>query len=252
MKKTVIVIIIQLAIIAVAFVSGNWPANRHSPLTTNSQPKVMTPDEKYAILKKLSVEVQISYFDKYLGTPVYVDHLADGVKEFIYVDPEFYVQAVTDSHDKVLSYAIVSRSKNFNPTFEMESLFRVSLNKTPFSEWITDKFFELPQSCFRFLGANDPFYYFEQNYFGRPGEYLSYMVGVNNVARFDGIPGTTDDPEGLGQMDWIDCGIVEQTGRERLTPNTFTVLGRDIEKDLKQRSGVFFGPSNIQLQTLNE
>lgn len=249
MKKTII-IIIQLAIIAVAFVSGNWFANRRNSVTIDPQLKTMTPDEKYGVLNKLSVEVQISYFDKYLGTPVYIDHLADGVKEFIYVDPDFYTQAIADDHDKVLSYSIVSRSKNFNPTFEMESLFSVSLNKTPFSEWIIDKKF--PQSCFRFLGANDPFYYFEQNYFGRPGDYLTYMVGVNNVALFDGIPGTADDPKGLGQMDWIDCGIVEQTDREKLTPNTFVVLGVDIEKDLKKRSSIFFGPDNIQLQALNE
>lgn len=253
MKKTSI-IIIQLAIIAVAFISGNWFANRRNTMTTNSQPKGITTYEKYQILKKLSVGVQISYFDKHLGAPTYVNQLDTGKKEYVYTDKDFFVGVVTDPHDKVLSYTIISRNHDFNPSFGIKGLFDVSLNKTVFSEWITDKFFEFPHGCYRFLGAHDPLYYFEKNYFGNPGKYLTYLVGVNNAANFDGIPATTDDPESpFGQMGWINCEVVEQTDRERLTPNTFVVLGMDVKtEDLEKSAGVYFGPSNIQLRTLNE
>lgn len=253
MKKAIIVIT-QLAIIAVAFASGSWFANRRNSVTIDPQLKTMTPDEKYEILNKLSVEVQISYFDKYLGVPTYVNQLDMGKKEYVYADKDFFVGAITDPHDKVLSYAVTSRNSNFNPSFGTEGLFDVSLNKTVFSEWITDKFFELPLGCYRYLGAHDPLYYFEENYFGNPGDYLTYMVGVNNVASFDGIPSTADDPEfPFGQRGWTNCEIIEQTDRERFTPNTFVVLGMDVQtEDLEKSAGVYFGPSNIQLRTLNE
>lgn len=254
MKKIGVIIIIQLTIIVAAFVAGNWFVNRRNSATTNPQLKTMTPDEKYEILNKLSVEVKISYFDKHLGPPIYVNQLDTGKKEYVYTDKDFFVGAITDPHDKVLSYAIISRNHDFNPSFGIEGLFDVSLNKTVFSEWITDKFFELPHGCFRFLGAHDPLYYFEKNYFGNPGKYLTYLVGINNAAYFDGIPGITDDPESpFGQRGWTNCEIVEQTDRERLTPNTFVVLGMDVQtEDLEKSTGVYFGPSNIQLRTLNE
>jgi len=252
MKKTVIVIIIQLTIIAVAFVSGNWFANRYSPLAMNSQPKVMTTDEKYAILKKLSVEVQISYFDKHLGIPTYINSLDDGEKEYVYIDEDFFAGAVTDSHDKVLSYAIISRNLDFNPSFRMEGLFDVSLNKTVFSEWITDNFFEYPHGCFRYLGAHDPLYYFEKNYFGNPGNYLTHLVGINNSAYYKDIPSADDSGPEIS-LGWVDCGLIDQADRGSLSPNTFVVLGMDVKtENLEKGQGVYFGPSNIQLRTLNE
>lgn len=270
-KTTLISISLALLILVVSV--KTWDLNskvarlmRQDTSTETTQPSpASTPEfveapernkeEKYEVLGKLSVEVQINYFIKLLGSPLYINPVEGDkdLKEHVFVDEDFYVQAITNANDKVLSYAVVSRKKDFNPTFEMPTMFSVSLNKTPFSKWLIDGNFRL---CYRFLGAHDPVYYFEESYFGNPGHYLTYLVGINNSAPFEDLPREyEDDPLYIGDLGSIDCNRVDQNDRERITPNTFIVRGilLDIkEEDLKDGPGVWFGPDNIQLRTLNE
>lgn len=287
-KFNLIVIILTLLLIA-AFVKI-WELNskvtrlmkRDTPTEATKLPPISTPElvetpernlasipefveapkrnkeEKYEALKKLSVEVQINYFTKLLGSPLYINPVEGNkdLKEYVFVDDDFYVQTITNTNDKVYSYAIVSRKKDFNPTFEMSNLFKVSLNKTPFSEWLIGK--DLPLNCYRFIGAHDPIYYFEEHYFGNPGLYLTYLVGINNSASYDGIPRPED--ESFVHFGSIDCESTRQKDREEITPNTFIVrsdlFGGRIgikEGDFDEKGpGVWYGPDNIQLRTLNE
>lgn len=252
----------------------NTPSETASPSSTktpestivsslNSPDFVEAPErnreEKYEVLNKLSVQVQINYFTNLLGSPYYINSVENHeAKEHVYVDEDYYVQAITNLNDKVYSYAITSRKKDFNPTFDMSNLFKVSLNKTPFTEWRVDPYREYPLSCYFFLGAHDPIYYFEYEYFGNPGLYHSYLVGVNNSAKFDGLPNSSE-----GEMrPWgtADCEKVNQDDRRNMTPNTIIVrntlmeaeLGIDNEVLGKKGPGVWYGPNNIQLRTFNE
>ncbi|MBU1327288.1 hypothetical protein KKB64_05120 [Patescibacteria group bacterium] len=220
---------------------------------------------KYAILNKLSPEVQISYFIHLLGEPVYKNILNEKdyiylkkiskdiiVNEYIFVDIDYYVQAITDEYDKVISYAITSRKKDFTPTFKMEGLFDISLNKTPINELSAKS---TNKECYRFLGAHDPAYYFEKTYFGNPGNYLTYLVGVSNIAWSNkGIPEYFDekDPYG-GWQGTIDCDKVSENYRTTAFPNTFIVWTDSIPTNEEGEPSLsFFGPQHIQVRALNE
>ena len=213
-------------------------------------------EEKYDVLKKLSTEVQIFYFNKLLGNPVFINLVGEKkeIKEYVYVDEDFFVQAITDGNDKVLNYAVTSRKKDFNPTFGRGGLFMVSLNKTPFSEWRIDPYREFPLTCWKYVGAHDPIYYFESEYFGNPGNYLTFLVGVNNSATFDDLPRHGDgEISGWGK---IECEDVNKEDRAKMSPNTFIVQSDSIYFgsviDLDDGPSVWFGPNNIQTRTLNE
>jgi len=138
----------------------------------------------------------------------------------------------------------------------MSGLYKVSLNKTPFSEWRIDTFNKLPLSCYYFIGAHDPIYYFEEDYFGNPGNYLSFLVGINNSATYNDLPNTYDPYD---RMTWgrIDCEKIKKEDREKMAPNTFIVRNTllvDVKDENLFKGGpsVWFGPDNIQTRTLNE
>lgn len=220
---------------------------------------------KSAILNKLSPEVQISYFVRLLGEPVYKNILSEKeyiftekvskditVKEYIFVDVDFYVQAITDEYEKVISYAVTSRKRDFTPTFRKEGLFEISLNKTPINELSAHS---TNKECYRFLGANTPVYYFEKTYFGNPGNYLEYLAGISNIAWSNkDIPEYVDDKN--PQVGWqgaIDCNKVSENYRTTSFPNTFIVWSPYVPKNMDGEPPLlFFGPQYTQVRTLNE
>ncbi len=281
MKKVILSFI--LGIIVTASFYTFFERDKHSEMGKISG---MTKEEKIKTLQKLSVEVQINYFENLLGKPTYInviplkdppkieqkfyssyyENLKEGFFEYVFIDENFYVQAITDSNKKTLSYAVTSRKEDFNPSFEMPILFKVSLNKTPFSEYLSsseDRYH--PQVCFQFVGAHTPIYYFEKSYFGNPGNYLYYLVGLSDIAWPGEIPAVIEEvietPTGLvGEWWWGpgNCKNVNQEDRERLAPNTFIVWTSTLDSlytELRMPSESmleFFGPSYTQVRTLNE
>jgi len=235
-------------------------SSRVDPFISAASNYPKTRAEKYNRLKKLSPEVQISYFGDLLGRPTYINYfdnntrgyefLKDEIREYIFVDEDYYVQAITDKHDKIMSFAVTSRKEDFSPVLPWGNAFKVILNKTPFSEWIA----ESPLTCYRFTGAHEPSYYFEEAYFGNPGHYLTYLVGTNTAGYSSEFIPSGDDGNYFGRTD---CNLISKDDRKNFIPNTFIIRGMsfvaiDIPERMEIGHWTFFGPDQIQVRTLNE
>jgi len=116
------------------------------------------------------------------------------VKEYIFGNQYFYLQVLTDSSDRVLAYGVTTRKADFNPSFKILEHGRVlpdnvekanpfahkiTLGKTHFSDFPYS-----PENIFAYLGARR-LYYHEEYYFGNPGDYQSYFIGVNDSGYVD-------------------------------------------------------------------
>lgn len=195
----------------------------------------------YKIVQKLTTGVQKSYFDDLLGKPVF----AEPNSYYTYVHVNYFVHITTDDNDNVTSFAVTSRSDNFQPTFELKGLYKVQLNVTPFLEWIADS--SSPRWCFHFQGAHDPQQYFEQSFFGNAGNYQSFSVGITNAGNFEDMPSvkfiSDNDIGGLGE---IDCKRISGEDRKNYKPNTFIVMGKGINAG----TWLNLGPDPLQTRLL--
>lgn len=183
-------------------------------------------EAEYQKIYKLTTGVQITYFDDLLGKPVFLyphDY-------YTYVNKNYFVNVTTDENDRVESYALTTRNKDFKPTFEMSGTFKARLNETNFNDWLLTEY--RPQSCYHFMGAHDPILYFEESFFGNTGLYQTYGVGITNAGNISGIPSLI--PEGgdiLGGLGEVRCTQISPDDRKSLTPNTFVVIGKRISDD---------------------
>ncbi|MBX7111119.1 MAG: toll/interleukin-1 receptor domain-containing protein [Dehalococcoidia bacterium] len=148
-----------------------------------------TPNTRtaYGKLKKLHAGPQVNYFLEVLGnerfrTP-YQSHPSEPFLEYVWVDPQFYVQAAVNSFGSVLLFTVTSRSLTFTPVFEM-----VPEPSTP------SRSIRLCQDSFEALDPEPPrrgaffasmgarlFGYWEARYYGNPGNYQTFILGVNQA-----------------------------------------------------------------------
>lgn len=253
MTKFKKLLILSILLLSVSIFYFSYQQSRKMNNGIKSKIITLSKEDKYRLLKQLSVEVQIDYFSKLLGNPTYINYPKNNIKEYIYADRDYFVKALTNDKDKVISYAVTSRKEDFNPEFSQTGLFKVILNKTTFSEWLSSG--NQPLFCYHFLGAHDPVYYFEEAYFGNPGNYMDYAVGVNNSGFYKAIPDIIDySPPVLG---YIKCDQINQDDRKRLSPNTFIVRSSLYpeffrKEEINKDPFIYFGPNNIQVRTLNE
>jgi hypothetical protein len=116
------------------------------------------------------------------------------VKEYIFGNQYFYLQVLTDSSGRVLAYGVTTRKADFNPAFKIlehgrvlpdnvekanQFAHKINLGKTHFSDFPYS-----PENIFAYLGARR-LYYHEEYYFGNPGDYQSYFIGVNDSGYVD-------------------------------------------------------------------
>lgn len=190
---------------------------------------ILTKEEKYANLSHVSVSVQVDYLKKYLGDPAVINIIKEkNQKEYIFVDPDYYVLATTDSNSEVLSYVITIRNKAFNPTLRIRG-FKVQLGKTTFFNDGTE-----PSDCEAMAGNTAPSYYLEK-YAGWNGtSYQDYLFGYNDAGFGDvGIvlsaqPNETEiKNNNFKKTDGMNCRLPSDWDRKKYTINTFGVGGLD-------------------------
>lgn len=139
------------------------------------------------------------------------------MSEVIWVDRDYYVQALVDSDESVLAFAVTTRHRRFRPRYEGPSppswldrtrflhsfrrgshagfrqpLLRVKLLKTRFAE------FDRPRAVYANLGLRR-FNYAEAHWYGNPGAYQHFVLAWNDSGASSGWP----DPslifgEGIG------------------------------------------------------
>lgn len=187
------------------------------------------------------------------------------VKEYIFGNQYFFVQALVDSTDSVLAYGVTTTSSNFNPKFillpngytasdpssitvdengkvlsvgnSISDSFTIQLNHTTFDQIPQDPDYTLVD-----MGARR-FIYYEMYYFGNEGNYQSYFFGVNDA-------GTITK---LGNLDFntntFDTHNEEiQSFRKNTTINTFFVTVPLF--DNQQLKSVWIGPNLDQIRVL--
>lgn len=206
----------------------------------------------YNKINMLVTEVQIGYFEGLLGKPIFVNKNQNKKTiEHIFVKNNFFVQAITDSDNKVLSFAVTTRNNYFKPKNKEGIILGESTLASAAKQGGPG-----PNKCYSFLsGATAPSFYFEQYYFGNPENYQNYFYGYNEEGYFDksnrdSFP-TLEEYLDANTFE-IDCTKISPNLRDKFVINTFMVVApfvefKDLEIDFQDR---YFGVNPIQVRLL--
>lgn len=256
--KTPVILIFFVSVVSLGLIIFAI-SNRQSFLRSSEQKTQESEGllESSRRLVKLANEVQVNYFIKILGDPVFINYAKDRTqKEYIFVDKRFYLQAVTNSDDKVLAYSVTTRLKDFNPkvwAVPNEQKTPVVLGRTSLEELASINYGG-PRKCYGFIGNTTPSFYFEEYYYGNPGNYQTYLFGLNDAGYWDwqavGLEQINeakllerdiyhDVKERTIPVNLYDCGSIPNKLRKDLSINTTMVVGPFIDpKEIKFNLGI--------------
>lgn len=189
-------------------------------------------------INKLSAGVNIGYFKDILGNPAFIDESENKEQwEYVFVRDLFYTQVITDNNGAVLSYAITTRNKKFNPfikLFDSSDTNKIVLGESKFSE-IKDE----PKKIYAGCGARR-FHYIEEYYLGNSGNYQYYIFSINDAGfvqveneiffcKLDYSPKEENNKKGLDTLNLKDDEVGNFRKNEIL--NTFAVTAPFISFD---------------------
>jgi hypothetical protein len=193
-------------------------------------------------LNRLSAGVSIGYFQNILG-PAAFERTVNSLFEHVFVNPLFYVQAISKERT-VVSFSVTTRRRWFNPALKLGpysltgEVVSVRLGKTRFAEMDS---FAKPKEIGCSVGRRR-FEYHEEFYFGNPGNYQEFVLSVND-AGFRHHPFISS----LAPLS-LDDPAVESFRREAVI-NTYTITAPLVSaNDLK---GISRGPSYDQVRVLD-
>lgn len=233
----------------------------------------------YKELARLAPGVQTGYLTEVLGEPAFRNSVGQ-YTEYIYAKPDCYVQVLADESEAIALFSVTARSEKFHcptwitkarwtprPTVSNSRLGKFSFNEVSSSG-------TAPQGISGWLGARR-FGYVEAFYFGNPGNYLTYLLGVNDagwVWRTDLLgkmkDGFGDYMVSLGTLaqeqqheveesTWDDDAIGAWRQRSQtvvwreIQPNTFAVAGPNFDVGEQARGGQLpVGPNADQVRLL--
>lgn len=241
-------------------------------------------------LRRLGTNAHLSFFEAVLGGPPAIrrsvegkrtDYVEDGqdfrkvehprtFREYIWIESDYYLQAVTDQEDTVQAFSVTTRDAHFNPRFRALSnyfvqdwwilrklklgrqlrTFDLRLAKTHFSA------LEQPERIDAYMGAHT-FGYSERHYYGNPEGYQHFVCTVNDagVQAWDATQ-VLFDSDGPWDItwgtDWENDPAFEEferviAFRKAATINTFTVIGPDLDAD---DYPVTYGPHEHHVRTI--
>ncbi|HKS90672.1 MAG TPA: ETEC_3214 domain-containing protein [Tepidiformaceae bacterium] len=164
----------------------------------------------YAKLASLSAGMYTGRFADALGTPVFVRVAADTkATEKTYVGPGYAVQTVEDTAGTVQIMAVTACNAAFNPTFP-SPMGDVTLGKTTMGGLKQANAAQPPSTPLYHISlatANTTLY--DEYYLGNPGNYVTYLVGLDDACKF------TADVSGLVKA--LGIPSVENITRQDLT-----------------------------------
>ena len=223
---------------------------------------VSTIGYKKELLKQISglnAGVHIDNFKNIFGTPLFVNGTL--IKEYIFVNNYFYLQAITDSSGTILAYSITIREKNFNPQIDLGPYTSNNISKKIIlgeTTYLGLADFSDPNEIFSYVGAHN-YHYTEGYYFGNPGKYQTFIFstnesGYNKEDHTDLLPLNSNDAT-------ISNSKIKEFRSEE-TINTYTVTAPLVDKeDLNLRGYIFYnydnddgfllGPSYNQVRVLD-
>lgn len=142
-------------------------------------------------IEDLAPGVNIGSYENIFGVPTYLNqNKVLKTKEYIFVNTYFYLDAVTDTNDEVLYFAVTIRDATFNPVFkspgyrENQPIFQITLGISTFND--VDG---LPKYIDTSVGAHY-FSYYETRFYGNPGDYEEFGFGLNEAGYIPNIAET--------------------------------------------------------------
>jgi hypothetical protein len=139
---------------------------------------------EYAKIARLSGGLSLSHFEDVLGVPLFTTHSGDRrFTQYLFRGRDYWVQALADDQETVVFMAVTSCAADFNPRFggvrgASPAFDNVVLNQTPLDQTGAN----MPSGLRYFTsGATANSYYFDEYYFGNPGYYKTYFVGINDA-----------------------------------------------------------------------
>lgn len=252
--------------------------------------------DRYDRLHRLGTNAQLSFFDAVLGEPAAMRRTIEGwvtryddegqpyrepkdYIECVWIDRDYYVQAVADTDETIHAYSVTVRRKRFKPRFrppggtgvERRWPLRRLLGEyrfQPNKEIVLGRtrFAELgrPGSSACWVGAHN-LHYFESYYLGNPGHYQTFVYGVNDAGAWAwDLPLGGDFymhnfSWGFGSGEDADYDSMErwQTFRRGARINTYTVLSPELALidypfagDPPNDYPTIFGPNSGRVRTL--
>ena len=200
-------------------------------------------------IQQLAAGTTIGYFSERLGSPAFINDYGDR-KRLTYVQPDFYVGAITDAHDLVIMFSVTTRSGRFNPvlglgpyTTDRKKKIKISLGKTSFADVdILGTSGKVSMGA----GARRGFYV-EEYYFGNPGLYQNYCLslidaGYHNSSNSTGLNFNTPDIDSTTDLRL-------QEFRKSTVINTYTIVGPLMTEPIA--AGIDFGVDLDQVRVLN-
>ncbi|MEU6669827.1 ETEC_3214 domain-containing protein [Streptomyces sp. NPDC046727] len=152
---------------------------------------------EYAKLAKLHAGYTLGKFEEQLGRPsiqaaISKTSLGNLTQNTFQPRSDYWVDAVTDPHNRVVAYAVTSCNPDFNPSFSYwdgQQTRTVSLNKTPFSSALSPVIDIGTIKAF-YSTSRAPHYYFAiQPGFGFTMN-RSYAWGLTNLCQWKAIKST--------------------------------------------------------------
>lgn len=293
-------VLITSAVGAIAAALVIWGAVRNLYVNTVGRRR-----DRYRRLHRLGVGAQLPFFTAVLGEPPAVqrtvhkdDYLVplqpedlgyepEGIHYgresriftvSVFVDRDFFVQAVANTDQTVLAYSVTTRSKRFKPRFQARRplgpierwrwrrqtgeryrpLVDLTLGQTRFADLDSTDPDHFAPPHFRIRVGAHNFDYAEYKYFGNPGHYQSFAWAASDVARqgkLGAIMGVRGEIEGeewpnqdaRQQPEWSEMPKTQAFRRET-TITTYTVIS--VELPLINYPLPRCGPSEHEVRTL--
>ncbi len=158
-------------------------ASRHR--VSDASPRTSGDQSAYATLTSLAAGMYIGRFESALGIPVLVEDSAGGGRtEKTFDGPGYLVQTIQDSAGTVELMAVTACRPDFNPTFAT-AIGDVTLGKSTLgNQKLAGEKTQPPFDPRYFLSpATANSYFYDQYYLGNPGNYVNYIVGLNDACK---------------------------------------------------------------------
>lgn len=145
-------------------------------------------DDEYARIAQLAAGLSLDHFRDVLGTPLFVTESRSGAPytQYLFRRPGFWVQSIADTSGSVQFMAVTACDADFHPEFRgiegsFPALSVIRLGETALADTGAEP------DTIRYLGMTNTGnrYFIDEYYFGNPGNYKTYYVGINDACPFE-------------------------------------------------------------------